>query len=88
MYFRDEPLQKVGLGSKFERNGEYYLLACIAQCRVVLIDINGGNRWSEPVTVGRVDWLSRAEWEAVSAGSGQSPFVLLPNDFLRPGKIG
>lgn len=80
MQFRDEAGQKVGVGSKFERHGEYHVLAYTGSNSVTLIDINTGYRWREPVTVECPEWLTRAEWIAVTGGDAVAAmFKLLPN---------
>lgn len=67
MIFRGEEQSnhKVGVGSKFKRNGELYVLANIGQRTLALININGGFLWANPVSVENVYWITRSEWEKI-----------------------
>ena len=78
MIFRDEEQSnhKVGVGSKFKRNGELYVLTNIGQRTLALININGGFLWTNPVSVENVYWITRSEWEKIINGP-PSPQVFI-----------
>lgn len=55
-----------GVGVRVKIDADEYLLACVAPYRVVLININTGNRYTDIVEVEDIVCLTSAEWSQVS----------------------
>ena len=90
MIFRDEldEKKKVGVGSRFicDSTGDFYVLMSLTHTTVVLVNVNTGNRYDNPLEVRDVTWLSREEWNTIT-GSGQSFRMLDGDTFFRPMRI-
>lgn len=49
------------IGDRFTYNGEQYLLAQMEPYKITLINLRNGNRWEDPIFVGRAHRVTKKE---------------------------
>jgi len=57
------------IGQRFYHDQDVYILAQVMPLRVALINLQTGNRWSDPVAVQNVQAITSEELEYIMAGN-------------------